>query len=101
MKLALIYGGKSQRIADTIKTIKDNLDIDCFKDIAEFIDMTLKRRINSHNACDYGHCGCFGVCIDMYYIFVFVLFAFFVFDMILRIELLVINSKSVLNLNVR
>ena len=45
MKLALIYGGKSQRIADTIKTIKDNLDIDCFKDIAEFIDMTLKRRI--------------------------------------------------------
>lgn len=45
MKLALIYGGKSQKIAETIKTIKDNLDIDCFKDIAEFIDMTLKRRI--------------------------------------------------------
>ena len=50
MKLALIYGGKSQRIADTIKTIKDNLDIDCFKDIAEFIDMTLKRRI-MYDAC--------------------------------------------------
>ena len=62
--------------------------------------LTLKRRINSHNACNYGHCGCLGVCIDMYYIWVFVLFAFFVFDTILRIELLVINSKSVLNLNV-
>ena len=66
-----------------------------------FPSLTLKRRINSPNPCDYGHCGCFGVCIDMYYIFVFVLFAFFVFDTILRIELLVINSKSVLNLNVR
>ena len=30
--------------------------------------LTLKRRINSHNACNYGHCGCLGVCIDMYYI---------------------------------
>ena len=65
-----------------------------------FPSLTLKRRINSHNACNYGHCGCLGVCIDMYYIWVFVLFAFFVFDTILRIELLVINSKSVLNLNV-
>ena len=63
--------------------------------------LTLKRRISNHNACNYGHCGCFCFCIDMCYIFVFVLFAFFVFDTILRIELLVINSKSVLNLNVR
>ena len=31
MKLALIYGSKSKKIADTIKSIKDNLDIDCFK----------------------------------------------------------------------
>ena len=45
MKLALIYGGKSQKIAETVKTIKDNLDIDCFKDIPEFIDTTIKRQI--------------------------------------------------------
>ena len=45
MKLALVYGVKSQAVANTIKKIKDNIDIDCFNDIPEFIDITLKRRI--------------------------------------------------------
>ena len=45
MNLALIYGGKAQKIAETIKSIKDNLQIDCFKDISEFIDSTLKRKV--------------------------------------------------------
>ena len=45
MKLALIYGGKSQAVASTIKKIKDNIDIDCFNDMAEFIDISLKRRV--------------------------------------------------------
>ena len=44
MKLALVYGGKSQAVANTIRQIKDNIEIDCFNDIAEFIDITLKRR---------------------------------------------------------
>lgn len=45
MRLALIYGPKSQNMAEIIKTIKDNIDIDCFNDIPEFIDMSLKRNI--------------------------------------------------------
>ena len=44
MKLALVYGGKSQAVANTIRQIKDNIEIDCFNNIAEFIDITLKRR---------------------------------------------------------
>ena len=61
--------------------------------------LTLKRRINSHNTCNYGHCGCLFVCIDMYYIFDFVLFIFFVFEIIPRMEAFDINSRSVLNPN--
>ena len=61
--------------------------------------LTLKRRINSHNTCNYGLCGCLFVCIDMCYIFVFVLVIFFVFEIIPRMEAFDINSKSVLNPN--
>ena len=61
--------------------------------------LTVNKRQNSLKTCVYRLCGCLLVCIDMYYIFVFVLFIFFVFEIILRIEAFDINSKSVLNPN--
>ena len=55
---------------------------------------------NSHKACVHGLCGCLFICIDMYYIFDFVLFVFFVLEIIPRMEAFDINSKSVLKPNV-
>ena len=61
--------------------------------------LTVDERQNSHKACIYGLCGCLSVCIDMYYIFVFALVIFLVFEIIPRMEAFDINSKSVLNPN--
>ena len=62
--------------------------------------LTVKKRQNSHEAFIYGLCGCFHVCIDMCYFFVFVLVFFFVAEIIARILILDINSKSVLKPNI-
>ena len=62
--------------------------------------LTVNMRQSSHKACVHGLCGCLLVCIDMYYIFGFVLFIFFVFEIIPRMEAFDINSKSVLKPNV-
>ena len=62
--------------------------------------LTVNKRQNSRKACVHRLCGCLLVCIDMYYIFVFVLFIFFVFEIIVRMEVFDINSKSVLKPNV-
>ena len=64
-----------------------------------FPSLTVNERQNSRKACIYRLCGCFVVCIDMYYIFVFVLVILFVFEIIPRMEAFDINSKSVLNPN--
>ena len=61
--------------------------------------LTVNKRQNSRKACIYGLCGCLFVCIDMCYIFAFVLVIFFVFEIIPRMEAFDINSKSVLNPN--
>ena len=61
--------------------------------------LTVNKRQNSHKACIYGLCGCLFVCIDMCYIFAFVLVIFFVFEIIPRMEAFDMNSKSVLNPN--
>ena len=62
--------------------------------------LTVNKRQNSHKACVYGLYGCLLVCIDMYYFFDFVLFIFFVFEIIPRMEAFDVNSKSVLKPNV-
>ena len=62
--------------------------------------LTVNTRQNSRKTCVHGLCGCLLVCIDMYYIFDFVLFVFFVFEIIPRMEAFDINSKSVLKPNV-
>ena len=64
------------------------------------LSLTVNTRQNSRKACVHGLCGCLLVCIDMYYIFDFVLLVFFVFEIILRMEAFDINSKSVLKPNV-
>lgn len=61
--------------------------------------LTVSKRQNSCKSRIYGLCGCLFVCIDMCYIFVFVLVVFFVFEIIPRMEAFDINSKSVLNPN--
>ena len=58
--------------------------------------LTVSKRQNSRKSRIYGLCGCLFVCIDMCYIFVFVLVIFFVFEIIPRMEAFDINSKSVL-----
>ena len=50
--------------------------------------LTVNKRQNSLKACVYRLCGCLLVCIDMYYIFDFVLFIFFVFEIISQQHLL-------------
>lgn len=61
--------------------------------------LTVSKRQNSCKSRIYGLCGCLFVCIDVCYIFVFVLVVFFVFEIIPRMEAFDINSKSVLNPN--
>ena len=58
--------------------------------------LTVNKRQNSLKAFGYRLCGCLFVCIDMYYFFDFVLFIFFVFEIIPRMEAFDVNSKSVL-----
>ena len=62
--------------------------------------LTVNKRQNSPKAFVYRLCGCLFVCIDMYYFFDFVLFIFFVFEIIPRMEAFDVNSKSVLKPNV-
>ena len=62
--------------------------------------LTVNKRQNSPKAFIYRLCGCLFVCIDMYYFFDFVLFIFFVFEIIPRMEAFDVNSKSVLKPNV-
>ena len=64
-----------------------------------FPSLTVSKRQNSCKSRIYGLCGCLFVCIDVCYIFVFVLVVFFVFEIIPRMEAFDINSKSVLNPN--
>ena len=61
--------------------------------------LTVNKRQNSRKASIYGLCGCLFVCIDMCYIFAFVLVIFFVFEIIPRMAAFDMNSKSVLNPN--
>lgn len=72
-------------------------DVDFFSDTCP--SLTVSKRQNSCKSRIYGLCGCLFVCIDMCYIFVFVLVVFFVFEIIPRMEAFDINSKSVLNPN--
>lgn len=67
--------------------------------VDEHPSLTVSKRQNSCKSRIYGLCGCLFVCIDMCYIFVFVLVVFFVFEIIPRMEAFDINSKSVLNPN--
>ena len=69
------------------------------KIIAIVPSLTVSKRQNSCKSRIYGLCGCLFVCIDVCYIFVFVLVVFFVFEIIPRMEAFDINSKSVLNPN--
>lgn len=71
-----------------------------FLDTMKIPSLTVNTRQNSRKACVHGLCGCLLVCIDMYYIFDFVLFIFFVFEITPRMEAFDINSKSVLKPNV-
>lgn len=43
MRLALVFGNKSESIKPKLQSIKDNLDIDCFSTISSFIDFAIKR----------------------------------------------------------
>lgn len=81
-------------------TLKHYKLIDYSKNYGIIPSLTVNKRQNSHKACVYGLYGCLLVCIDMYYFFDFVLFIFFVFEIIPRMEAFDINSKSVLKPNV-
>ena len=76
-----------------------SLDLPYFFICAIIPSLTVNKRQNSPKAFIYRLCGCLFVCIDMYYFFDFVLFIFFVFEIIPRMEAFDINSKSVLNPN--
>lgn len=90
------YKGKFRQICQENKMIKGSTVLELYDKIPS---LTVNERQNSRKACIYRLCGCFFVCIDMYYIFVFVLVILFVFEIIPRMEAFDINSKSVLNPN--
>ena len=75
------------------------LGILCKRKGVEIPSLTVNKRQNSRKACIYRLCGCLFVCIDMCYIFAFVLVIFFAFEIIPRIATFDMNSKSVLNPN--
>ena len=76
-----------------------NTPVQVLEDCGIIPSLTVSKRQNSCKSRIYGLCGCLFVCIDMCYIFVFVLVVFFVFEIIPRMEAFDINSKSVLNPN--
>ena len=45
MKVALVFGSKGNVVKPRLQEVKDNLDIDCYDNIASMIDTTYKRNI--------------------------------------------------------
>lgn len=45
MKVALVFGSKGKVVKPRLQEVKDNLDIDCYDNIASMIDTTYKRNI--------------------------------------------------------
>ena len=45
MKVALVFGSKGKIVKPRLQEVKDNLDIECYDNVASMIDTTYKRNI--------------------------------------------------------